>query len=180
MVSRANVQSDRKGEVVRMTGHEQDASIQRDDSHVRFRGSLVRGQNPISRGMLVGFAQCLVLMLSLVLAGTSAMAQATTGISGVVQDASGAVVPNASIVATDTDTNFTAKAVSGPDGGFVLTSLPVGPYSLAVTATGFKPYTQTGIILSIAQVFNVQVETRGRLGDAAGHGSSRLGNGASQ
>jgi Carboxypeptidase regulatory-like domain len=158
MVSRANVQSDRKGEVVRMTGHKQGASIQRGDSRIHFRGSLVGRQNPVSRGMLLGFAQCLLLILSLVLAGPSAMAQATTGISGVVQDASGAVVPNASVVATDTDTNFTAKAVSGPDGGFVLTSLPVGPYSLAVTATGFKPYTQTGIILSIAQVFNVQVK----------------------
>jgi Carboxypeptidase regulatory-like domain/TonB dependent receptor len=141
-----------------MTGHEQGASIQRDASHVRFRESLVRRQNPVSRGMLLGFTQCLLLMLSLVLAGPSAMAQATTGIAGVVQDASGAVVPNASVVATDTDTNFTAKAVSGPDGGFVLTSLPAGPYSLGVTATGFKPYTQTGIILSIAQVFNVQVK----------------------
>lgn len=141
-----------------MTGHEQDASTQRDHSDVRFPESLIRGQIPTARWMLVGFAQCLFLMISLALAATGTMAQATTGISGIVEDSSGAVVPNANIVATETETNYTTKAISGPDGGFNLTALPAGPYNLAVTATGFTPYTQTGIILSIAQVFNVQVK----------------------
>ncbi len=141
-----------------MIDHEQELSIQEDGSHVRLPGLLVRRRLPTARGILVVFAQCIFLMLSLLLAATCAKAQATTGISGVVQDSSGAVVPGASILATDTDTNYTAKAVSGSDGGFVLTSLPVGPYNLAVTATGFAPYTQTGIVLKVAQVFNVQVK----------------------
>lgn len=158
MVRRANVQNDRRGEVVRMIDHEEELGIQGDGSHVRLPGALVRRQIPNPRGILVVFAQCIFLMLSLLLAATWARAQATTGISAVVQDSSGAVVPDASIVATDTDTNYTAKAVSGSDGGFVLTSLPVGPYNLAVTANGFAPYTQTGIVLKVAQIFNVQVK----------------------
>jgi hypothetical protein len=142
-----------------MTGNEQDASIQRDESHLRFSGPLVRGRVPTARRILVGFAQCLILMISLVLAATGAMAQvSTTGISGVVQDPSGAVVANASIVATQTETNYAAKTVSGADGGFALTSLPVGPYTLTVTADGFAPYTQTGLVLSVAQVSDVQVK----------------------
>ena len=73
-----NIQSE-KGEVVRMTGHERDASTPRDDLDVGFPGSIVRGQIPAARVMLVGFAQCLLLMISLVLAAPGAMAQGTTG-----------------------------------------------------------------------------------------------------
>lgn len=90
-----------------MTGHEQNASFQRNDSEVRFPRSLDRGQNSTARWMLVTFAQFLVLMISLAFAATGALAQATTGISGVVEDSSGAVVPNANIVATETETNYT-------------------------------------------------------------------------
>ena len=78
-----------------------------------------------------------------------AVAQVSTaGISGVVEDSTGAVVPNASITATQTETNYMAKTVSGAAGEFTLTSLPVGPYNLSVTAAGFAPYTQKGLILS--------------------------------
>lgn len=141
-----------------MTGHEQDVRIQRDRSDVRFPGSSAIKRIATSRWMLVGIAQCLFLMMAFVSVVTGAMAQATTGISGVVEDSSGAVVPNANIVATETETNYTAKTVTGSDGGFNLTALPAGPYNLTVTANGFEPYIQTGLILKVAQVSNVHVK----------------------
>ena len=101
----------------------------------------------------------IAVVVAILLTSTiSAIAQvSTTGISGVVQDATGAVVPNATITATQTETNYTAKTVSGATGEFTLTSLPVGPYNLTVSADTFAPYTQTGIILRVAQVSDVHV-----------------------
>lgn len=98
-----------------------------------------------------------LLLLAAVSAVFSRAQVSTTGISGVVQDSSGAVVPNASIVATQTETNYSAKTVSGAAGEFTLTSMPVGPYNLTVTAATFAPYTQTGIILKVAQVSDIRV-----------------------
>lgn len=48
-------------------------------------------------------------------------------ISGMVQDPSGSVVPGAEVRVTQTDTNAVRTAVSGDDGRYVLTNLPVGP-----------------------------------------------------
>lgn len=102
-----------------------------------------------------------VLLLLAIVSAVFSLAQvSTTGISGVVQDSTGAVVPNASIIATQTETNYTAKTVSGAAGEFTLTSMPVGPYKLTVTAAGFAPYTQTGIILKVAQVSDVRVSLK--------------------
>jgi hypothetical protein len=88
----------------------------------------------------------------------SAIGQGSTAtITGVVHDASGAVVPNASVEATQTATNYTAKAVSGSNGVFSFPSLPVGQYSVKVDAQGFAPYEQTGIVLNVGQVANLQI-----------------------
>jgi hypothetical protein len=140
-----------------MIGEKRYANTHIDSSKTGFPESSLSGRFPAVRWTLLGFAQCLFLMLAFGLAATGVLAQATTGISGVVEDSSGAVVPNANIVATETETNYTAKTSSGSDGGFNLTALPAGPYNLTVTATGFETYTQTGVILKVAQVFNVRV-----------------------
>ncbi len=76
-------------------------------------------------------------------------------IHGVVQDSTGAAVPGAQIKATRTDTGLTQATVSGADGSFVLPGLPVGGYSLEVSAPAFSRYLQTGIVLEVGQ--NVQV-----------------------
>src|ERR1700761_8375789 len=74
-------------------------------------------------------------------------AVANAEVHGVVQDSSGAVVPNAQVKATQTETGRGQSTVSGADGNFSLPNLPVGPYKLDVSGTGFKGYTQSGIIL---------------------------------
>jgi hypothetical protein len=76
-------------------------------------------------------------------------ATAVVQISGSVQDASGGAVPNAKITATQTNTGFTREVTSGPDGGYVLSNLPVGPYRLEASAPGFKTYDQEGIVLQV-------------------------------
>ncbi len=59
------------------------------------------------------------------------------GIIGTVTDQSGAVVPGANITAVETATNTSYKAVSSSAGEFAFSNLPLGDYSVTVTAAGF-------------------------------------------
>jgi len=64
----------------------------------------------------------------------------TTGaIVGTVADQQGAVVPQASITAVQSNTNATFKTVSGADGLFAFHDLPIGEYALTVESGGFSP-----------------------------------------
>ena len=79
-------------------------------------------------------------------------AQTTTAsIVGTVQDASGAVVPKASVKAKAVATNQVREVESDPDGNYILTNLPIGQYEVTVSATGFRTETNEGITLQVAQ-----------------------------
>jgi hypothetical protein len=68
-----------------------------------------------------------------------AHAQLTTAdILGTVTDATGAVVPNATIVLTNLGTNEQRTTTSNGSGDYNFTLLPVGHYSLSVKAAGFQ------------------------------------------
>ncbi|MBO0799163.1 MAG: carboxypeptidase regulatory-like domain-containing protein, partial [Blastocatellia bacterium] len=74
-------------------------------------------------------AACLLL----VFAGSMA-AQSTLGtITGLVVDRTGAVIPNAVVVATNTATGTKAQTVSSATGNYVIPSLQVGTYEINVT-----------------------------------------------
>ncbi|HZD44924.1 MAG TPA: carboxypeptidase-like regulatory domain-containing protein, partial [Acidobacteriaceae bacterium] len=81
-----------------------------------------------------------VFFLALLFLVTStALCQLTTAdILGTVTDASGAVVPNATVTLTNLGTNVTRVAQTGGSGDYTFTLLPVGHYSIAVKATGFQ------------------------------------------
>jgi hypothetical protein len=96
------------------------------------------------------------LVVVLLTAGT-AMAQATAQITGTVKDSSGAVLPGASVTATQGDTGFKRDAVSDAEGVFSLPSLPIGPYRLEVALQGFRTSIQTGIVLQVNGNPNVPV-----------------------
>ena len=84
----------------------------------------------------------------------------TSQIKGTVQDPSGAAVPGAQVKVTQTDTGATRSAVTEADGSYVLTSLPIGPYRMEVTKTGFSKYVQSGIVLQIASNPTIEVSLR--------------------
>ena len=50
-----------------------------------------------------------------------------------------------------------ARAAAGADGSFVLTNLPVGPYTLEVSKEGFSKYVQSGIVLQVGSNPNIDV-----------------------
>jgi hypothetical protein len=69
-------------------------------------------------------------------------------ISGFVRDPSGAVVPGASVVATNAGTKEPHRTVSNSEGYYVFPQLVVGTYALAIEARGFKRYVKSGIALN--------------------------------
>src|ERR1700730_18229422 len=91
---------------------------------------------------------CLFVCL---IGASSAEAQAisTSQINGNVQDATGLAVPGAEVKATQTETGLARTAISGADGSYILTSLPVGPYQLEVSKEGFSRYSRSGIVLQV-------------------------------
>jgi hypothetical protein len=92
----------------------------------------------------------LVLCVSVCAAGLFAQSAATSQIAGTIQDASGLAIPGAQVRAIQTDTGLTREATSSADGGYILPSLPSGPYRLEVTKAGFSKYVQNGIVLQVA------------------------------
>ena len=106
------------------------------------------------------FGAFLVLVVA-----THAWAQATAQINGTVTDASGGVLPGATVVAIQTDTGFRREVVTDAVGAFTLTALPIGPYRLEVALSGFRTYVQTGIVLQVAS--NPVLPVTLQLGDLA-------------
>jgi hypothetical protein len=93
-----------------------------------------------------------VFALLFALGGVSlwAQSQSTSQIQGLVSDASGAGVPGAEIKVTQTDTGTVRTGISEDNGSYVLANLPIGPYRLVVSKSGFSTYVQTGIVLQVA------------------------------
>jgi len=89
------------------------------------------------------------LMLCLLFAICSSAQNITADIRGIVHDPSGAVVPNATVAITDMDRNTTRTVITGGDGAYNATSLPIGRYKIAVTASGFAPYNADNVVLNV-------------------------------
>lgn len=96
------------------------------------------------------------LSLFFLLTAVLASAQIYTGsVTGVVQDPSGAVIPNAAVSLTSTARNYVYPTTSDGTGRYVLRSLPPGSYRIRVEATGFSAFERDNIILDVNG--NVQV-----------------------
>jgi hypothetical protein len=90
------------------------------------------------------FALCAAVMF--------AQGGATGAIDGVVQDASGAVIANAKVSVKNEATNEVLRqATTDAAGLFVATLLPVGTYSVEVTAAGFPVTTFPGVVVRITE-----------------------------
>lgn len=91
----------------------------------------------------------LCLSISRLLGSGRLRCQTTATAVGTVTHTSGAVVPGAAIMLTQTDTGFTRTVESNGRGVYVAPSLPVGAYSVSAEKGGFKRKTLTRIILEV-------------------------------
>lgn len=86
-------------------------------------------------------------------------AQSITGsITGLITDASGAVVPGAEITVIQAQTNFRTTVQSDTSGNYTAPQLRRGDYRIEVSARGFKRFVQDGITLQIQQTARVDIQ----------------------
>lgn len=98
------------------------------------------------------------VVLSLALISLPVFSQKYTGtIRGIVTDASGAMVPNAQVTATNTATNAT-RTVESADGEYVIPDLAAGTYTVKATGKGFKETQTTNVILHVASTNTVNLK----------------------
>lgn len=126
------------------------------ESHANYRRGLKKS------GQWVCFAAGLLFCLA-ALSVQRLGAQAYVGsITGVVKDQSGAVIPDATVVATSEAKGFTYSTTANADGIYTLSNLPPATYQIAVTAHGFKKFARPGIVLAVAQ--HVEVDATMEVG----------------
>lgn len=97
-----------------------------------------------------------VIIATLMLFAAPCSAQTDQGaITGVVQDASGAVIPNAEITVRDIDTGLVLRGKSNGSGVYVFSPLKIGDYTVSVEAQGFKTVIHENLHLNIQQRLDV-------------------------
>jgi len=102
----------------------------------------------------------LVLAILVVLSfAVAANAQTFRGaINGTVTDPSGAVVPNATVKATENATGIDHTTVTTSDGAFYLQDIPLGFYKITVTASGFPAYTVDKVEVVAGTIYTLPVK----------------------
>jgi hypothetical protein len=109
---------------------------------------------------LLKVALCLSALALTSLANVARAQVSTASIVGTVVDSSGAAVSGAKVTATQVETLVSRTATSGGEGVYNIPLLPLGPYTLKVSATGFADFEQTGIVLTVGQVASIPVSLR--------------------
>ena len=105
------------------------------------------------------WARLLVCGMALVLLSVTGKAQTagTGNVQGVVEDPSGALIQNATVVVTNVATQVKHTVVTDTSGLYSFPNLAIGTYTLEVTATGFQRYRKTNIVLDVGSSIAVNV-----------------------
>jgi hypothetical protein len=94
------------------------------------------------------FSPAFVCAGLLLLPGTLLAQSTTATITGLVSDPAGAAVANATVEATQLQTNFRYTATTDENGLFVIPKLQDGTYRLSIKAAGFQEFRVDDIILA--------------------------------
>src|ERR1035441_3158652 len=97
----------------------------------------------------------LFVLLSIGILAHSQTDRAT--ITGTVKDPAGAVLPGATVTATNVGTNAVFTTPTNGEGVYTIPGMPVGEYRLDVSLAGFKTYTQIGISPVAGQVITANI-----------------------
>lgn len=96
------------------------------------------------------------VVATLMLFTGAGLAQTDQGaITGVVEDTSGALIPNAHITVTNVDTGLVLERRTNSGGVFVFSPLKIGNYTVTASASGFEKVSHPNLHLDIQQHLNV-------------------------
>lgn len=104
----------------------------------------------------------LALAFLLVWAMPAAHAQtAIASIHGTVTDTSGAVVPGATVVATNVGTNASYTATTDSKGYYILPEMAIGgPYTIVIDKAGFEKFRAVGLTLTNNEAFDQDAQLK--------------------
>src|SRR2546428_8388473 len=105
------------------------------------------------------------LLCILVLSVSPALAQTDGSISGVIRDASGAVIPGAMVTVTNPATNQVRSAISNEAGVYNFPVLQPGKYNIKVELPGFRTITQNDVELQVQ--FAARIDFTLQVGDVS-------------
>src|SRR3569833_536948 len=95
------------------------------------------------------------LTLALLLSAGAMLAQVASSVVGTVVDPADAVVANAPVTLTSVDTGAERTATTDSLGTYRFTNVNPGAYSVDVKATGFKSFTQGGVVVTANETHTV-------------------------
>src|SRR4030088_2014144 len=99
-----------------------------------------------------------LFILTLLLSPGSAKAQLSAGsVTGIVRDASGSAIADASVTLRNVDTTIERKTVSNDAGNYVFLNLGPGKYALEATAPGFATKRIAEFILAVNQTASIDI-----------------------
>ena len=102
--------------------------------------------NGSSMHMRLFFRVLFLAVVAVCLLMGKAFGQADQGaVTGIVEDATGAAIPNASVTLTNVDTGLVLKTQADSSGTYVFSPVKIGSYKVSATATGFSTTTQDQI-----------------------------------
>jgi Carboxypeptidase regulatory-like domain len=102
---------------------------------------------PLSPPRAQGPAALLALLLLLLLPSALRAQVGSASLSGVVQDATGAIISGASVIAHNDATGQERKTTSNSSGGFTFSALPSGDYDITASEKGFSSSTVKAVHL---------------------------------
>lgn len=80
------------------------------------------------------------------------------GITGVVRDKSGAVIPGVTVSARNTGTNLARTALTNESGVYALPSLPIGNYEIAAELAGFQKQVRSDVVLQVGDNLRINFD----------------------
>ncbi len=90
-------------------------------------------------------------LLVILLLAPGAWAQTTATITGIVSDASGAVIPGVEVTVTNTGTRQARNVVTDEVGRYYAAALPPGSYEVLASLAGFNNVLHSGITLTVGR-----------------------------
>ena len=102
--------------------------------------------------------RAVVAFIGLFLFATTAVAQVDRGtITGIVTDASGAVIPGVAIKVTNQATGVVTPVITSSAGVYTAPLLQPGTYGVTAEKQGFKKFAQSGIVVGVGETVRANV-----------------------
>ncbi|MGC2725956.1 MAG: TonB-dependent receptor, partial [Candidatus Acidiferrales bacterium] len=109
-------------------------------------------------GRVVLRVAAVVMFMSALMVPSLAHAQGTASINGTVTDPSGAVIPGASVSATNEATNLIRETATAGDGTYSVVSLAPGIYNITIAKPGLKTLKFAAVTLTVDQALTLDAK----------------------